>query len=209
MHGFVMTTFLLVRHCAVDALGRYLAGRAPGEGLNATGRAELRALADRVANLSLDAVFSSPLERARETAAAFAPCIDGDVEYADELLEVDFGEWTGKTFEALSEDPRWAAFNTHRSITRIPGGELMLETQARVVAFLQRVAERWPSGHIAIVSHGDVLRAAIAYYLGLSLDHLLRFELSPASMSVLEVGSSGARLLTLNVSAYANAPLLG
>jgi broad specificity phosphatase PhoE len=204
-----MTTFLLVRHCSVDALGRYLAGRAPGECLNDAGRAELRSLTERVRTLRFDAVFSSPLERARETAAAFAQCIDGNIEYADELLEVDFGEWTGKTFEALSADPRWSVFNTRRAVTRIPGGELMLETQNRVVAFLQRVAERWPSGHIAIVSHGDVLRAAIAFHLGLSLDHLLRFEISPGGMSVLEAGNSGSRLLALNLSVYGNAPLLG
>src|SRR4051794_18032313 len=88
---FVMTTFLLVRHCLFDGVGRYLAGRAPGQLLNAVGRAQLRDLGARVAGLRLDAVFSSPLERTRETAAVFAGCIDGDIEYADELLEVDCG----------------------------------------------------------------------------------------------------------------------
>jgi probable phosphoglycerate mutase len=83
----------------------------------------------------------------------------------------------------------------------------MIETQVRVVGFMQRVVERWPSGRVAIVSHGDVLRAAIAYYLGISIDHMLRFEISPSSMSLLDVREFGAVLLSLNVSPDSTAPL--
>jgi probable phosphoglycerate mutase len=202
-----MTTFLLVRHCAVDALDRYLSGRAPGEGLNELGREQVRALTARVAGLRFDAVFSSPLERARETAAAFAKCIDGDIECADELLEVDFGEWTGKTFDELAHDPRWREFNSHRATTRIPGGEMIIETQVRVVTFLQRLSERFPSGRVVVVSHGDVLRAAIAYHLGQPLELVTRFEIFPGGMSVLEVQPYGARLLALNALADGTIPV--
>jgi broad specificity phosphatase PhoE len=193
-----MTTFLLVRHCALDALNRYLAGRAPGEHLNDAGRAQVQRLANQFAGVTLDAVFSSPLERARETSAAFAACVQGGVQYVDDLFEVDLGEWTGKTFDELARDPRWTSFNTRREITQIPGGEMILDVQVRVVRFLQQQAARFPDGRVAIVSHGDVLRAAIAYYLGLPIDHMLRFDISPGSISVLRVNADGAHLLCLN-----------
>jgi broad specificity phosphatase PhoE len=199
-----MTVFLLVRHCALDALNHYLAGRAPGEHLNDVGRAQVQRLANQFAGITLDAVFSSPLERARETSAAFAGCVQGGVQYADDLLEVDLGEWTGKSFDDLARDPRWASFNTSREITQIPGGELILDVQVRVVRFLQRQAAQFPHGRVAVVSHGDVLRAAIAYYLGLPIDHMLRFDISPGSISVLRLTQAGAHLLCMNARDVSN-----
>src|SRR3954465_13939325 len=110
-----MTTFLLVRHGTVNAIGRYLAGRAPNEHLNDVGRAQVEGMAERFAGVTIDAIFTSPLERARETAGALLQGAGGTLVSADELLELDFGEWTGKTFDELSADPRWARFNTHRT----------------------------------------------------------------------------------------------
>jgi broad specificity phosphatase PhoE len=197
-----MTTFLLVRHCAVGALGQYLAGRAPNEHLTDEGRAQARGIAGRFHGVALDAVFSSPLERTRETADALAGCAVGGIELSDDLLESDFGDWTGKTFAELQQDPRWAAFHTHRSITRIPGGELILEVQARTVAFLERAASCFPNGRVAVVSHGDVIRAALCFYLGAPLDFIQRFEISPGSVSVLEIGAAGPVVHCMNVQDY-------
>src|SRR4051794_28353785 len=124
-----MTTFLLVRHCAVDALGRYLAGRAPGEHLNAEGRAQAVRLGERFRSIQLDAVFSSPLERARETADQLTGARASGVTCTDALLEIDFGAWTGKTFDELASDARWSTFNTRRTSIRIPDGEHIDEVQ--------------------------------------------------------------------------------
>ena len=189
-----MTTFLLVRHGSVDAIGRYLAGRAPNEHLNAAGRAQVQRMSERFAGVTLDAIFTSPLERARETAAALAQCTAGRIERADELLELDFGEWTGKTFDELARDARWAAFNAHRTTTRIPGGELILEVQIRTVEFIQRLAADPAYARVALVTHGDVIRSAICFYLGLGLDQMQRFEVDCASISVLQLGT-GAPLV--------------
>src|SRR4051812_3547135 len=100
-----MTTFLLVRHCAFDAIGEYIAGGRSGERLNALGRSQVEALRAGSAGLKVDAVFSSPLERARETAVAFEHCCPAGISIAEELTEVDFGDWTGASFEVLSVDP--------------------------------------------------------------------------------------------------------
>jgi probable phosphoglycerate mutase len=197
-----MTTLLLVRHCAVDGLGRSLAGRAPGLRLNEAGRAHARRLAERFATVHLEAVFSSPLERALETADAFAPCAPGPIQSADDLLELDFGEWTGRSFEELAGDPRWASFNAHRSTTRIPGGELIVEVQRRAVDFLERVAARMPSAQVAVVTHGDVIRSAICYYLGSPLDLMQRFEIAPGSVSLLELGPGAPVVRALNAVGF-------
>src|SRR4051812_12571629 len=122
-----MTTILLVRHCSFGAVGRYLAGRAPNEPLDEGGRAHVARIAERFAGVTLDAVFSSPLERAWQTAQALAACAADGITAADELLELDFGEWTGKRFDELEAEPRWTLFNTQRTTTRIPGGEHILE----------------------------------------------------------------------------------
>jgi probable phosphoglycerate mutase len=195
-----MTTFLLIRHASVDALGRYLAGRAPGEHLNALGRQEAQALAARLAPIHLDALYSSPLERARETAESIACDRDLAVEISDELLELDFGEWTRSTFEQLASDPRWERFNRHRSGTRIPGGELMMEAQARAVSFVEAVAVHRPGAVVAAVTHGDVIRGAVSHYLGMPLDFYNRFDVAPASVSVLEVTDHGAKVHCVNAT---------
>jgi probable phosphoglycerate mutase len=194
-----MTTFFLVRHCAIPAHGRYLAGRAPHEHLSDEGRAQRERLRACFTGVSLDAVYSSPLERAQETAAALAASATAGVQLADPALEVDCGEWTGKSFDELSREPLWTRFNTDRVTTRIPGGEAMPEVQARIVAFIDRIATDLPGGRVAIVSHGDVLRSAICSYIGLSLANMQRIEVSPGSVSVLDYSPGWIVLRAMNV----------
>ena len=193
-----MTTFLLIRHCEVDANGRYIAGRAPGLHLSAAGELHARHLASRFASVKLDAVYSSPLERARETAAALAACAASGIQLEDELLEVDFGDWTGLTFDVLARDERWRRFNEHRSMTRIPGGELAIETQTRAVTFLERVARQIPNGRVAVVTHGDVIRTAICFFLAVPLDMIHRFEIATGSVSVAEISADTTLVKCLN-----------
>jgi probable phosphomutase (TIGR03848 family) len=191
----------LVRHAMCDGIGFVLNGRAPGVHLSAEGREQATALARRLRDEHLRAVYCSPVERARETAEAIAaphqltPCVEPG------LNEIDFGQWTGRTISDLQQLPRWRSFNEHRSATCVPGGELMLEVQARMVATIDSLRQRHPEDTVVAVSHGDVIKAALAHYLRVSLDHISFFEIDPASVSTLEVGRSGTRMLRLNDSA--------
>lgn len=199
-----MTTLFLVRHGSHDLLGRTLAGRMPGVRLNARGRAEARALGERFAGTAVDELVTGPLQRSVETAAPIAESTGLEPRIDPALDEMDFGAWTGHLFSDLEAVPAWKAFNSCRSVTPVPGGETMLAAQARAVHGLERVRMRHPEGAVVVVSHGDVLRAAIAYYLGLSLDLLHRFEIDPASVTTLRVEPRGAVLLRMNDCAAAS-----
>ena len=182
-----------------DQVGRTIAGRAPGVSLNAQGRQQAEALARRLSGLQIEAVFSSPLERALETARPIAEECGLQVQTLAGLNEIDFGEWTGRALEDLAPAAQWQLFNRYRSGTRIPGGETMLEVVARSARELERLQQTHSDGSlVAVVSHGDVLRALIVHSLGMSLDLMFRLELDPASVSVLDLASHGPRLLLLN-----------
>ncbi len=192
------TTFLLIRHALSDAVGRRLAGWEEGVCLNAEGRGQAEALSSRLAGAPLAAVYSSPLERAVETAGAVARAHSLDVQSAEEFGEMRFGEWTGRTFDELDADPLWRRFNTFRSGTRPPGGETMLEVQARMLAGLERLRGRHADEAVAVVSHCDPIKSVIAYYAGAPLDLFLRLEISPASVSVVRLDESAVQILRLN-----------
>jgi probable phosphomutase (TIGR03848 family) len=195
-----VTTFLLIRHALCDAVGRSIAGRQPGIHLNQAGKRQADELAVRLRTTRLAAVYSSPLERALETASPLSSSQKLEVHTAPGFNEVDFGDWTGKTLEELDQLPDWRQFNSFRSGTRIPGGENMADVLARVLQEIDRLCEKHPSptGPVAIVSHGDVLRVLLAHALGTSLDLMQRLELSPASISILQVEQYGPRVLLLN-----------
>jgi broad specificity phosphatase PhoE len=182
---------LLIRHALVDACGRYLAGRQRGIHLNAGGRLQAAQLGRCLATIPLRAIYSSPMERAIETALAVAG--NGrSVTVAPDLNEIDFGQWTGVAFEELDARPEWRAFNASRSSTPIPGGERMANVQARAFRCVMDLHRHHPGEVIAIVSHGDVLRSIVARVIGTPLDKIGSFEIDPASISVL--GSAGNRL---------------
>ena len=188
----------LVRHALCDGVGSILRGRAPGVSLNEEGREQAAWLAERLRDERLHAIYSSPLDRARETAEAIAAPHQLPVCIEPGLNEMDFGEWTGRTIRDLQEHPRWRAFNERRSATRVPGGELMLEVQQRMIAAVDSLRERHPWGSVLAVSHGDVIKAALAHYLRISLDHILCFDIDPASISTLDVERAGTRVIRLN-----------
>jgi probable phosphomutase (TIGR03848 family) len=192
------TTIYLIRHAAHDLLGRILTGRMEGVGLSEKGRRQSELLAQTLSTLPITVVYSSPLQRAYETAAPLAKELGLTASISQDLTEFDFGDWTGREFSSFAQDPLWRAFNTFRSRIRAPNGEAMLDVQARVVAFLEGIPGRHPEARVAVVSHGDVLKAAVLHYLGATLDSFLRVELDPASVSVLEVAPWGARILALN-----------
>jgi probable phosphomutase (TIGR03848 family) len=193
-----MTTFILIRHATTDSVKERIAGRMPDMHLNSEGTAQAESLAESLAEAPLIAIYTSPLERARETAEPIARHHRLEIQCSDALTEINFGEWTGRTFRELQGDRKWQQFNSFRSGTRVPGGELMCEVQTRVVAELERIRKRYPDDTIAIVSHGDPIRAVIAYYAGIPLDLFLRVEIGPASVSVIAIDDYGPRILLLN-----------
>lgn len=180
-----MTTVMLIRHATTDAAGVTLAGRSHGVHLNARGRREAGELPARLVHAMPQAIYSSPIERALETAAPMAAEYGTVVDARQGLTEVDFGEWTGCRIGALSGDPVWRRFNSDRSGTRIPGGESMLEVQARVVSQLDELRRANDRRTVAVVTHADVIRAALAHYGAMSLEACLRFDVQPASITIL------------------------
>jgi ribonuclease H / adenosylcobalamin/alpha-ribazole phosphatase len=194
----VNATLFLIRHAAHADLGRRLTGRASGVQLTPAGERQADGLAERLSGVALDAVHSSPRERARRTAEAIAGRTGARLEVVDALDEINFGDWTGMSFEALGGQPRWRRWNEARGSACPPNGESMVAAQARVAAHADEIARSRPGAKVALVSHSDILRALVAHYLGLPLDNLLRFEIDTASISRIEVGAWGGRVLGLN-----------
>jgi broad specificity phosphatase PhoE len=203
LHVAPMTTFLLIRHALCDPVGKAIAGRAAGIHLNQVGKDQADRLAVQLDEVAISAVYSSPLERALETAAPFAARKSLPVQIAAPLNEIDFGDWTGRTLSELDGLAEWRAFNSFRSGTRIPGGETMMEVLARATGEVERLqaAHPAPADVVALVSHGDVLRGIVCHALGIAPDLLQRIELSPASVSVLVREGAGNRVLLLNATA--------
>ncbi len=193
-----MATFYLIRHALNDYVGRALAGWMPGVHLNDEGREQARRLARTLGGRGITGIYASPLERAQETAAPLAAQTGLEVETRGVLGEVQTGEWTNKTFAELEPDPRWRAYNQYRCGSRVPGGELMVEIQTRMVAEILRLHGAHPNGTMAIVSHGDPIRAALVYFLGMPLDFYQRIEILPASFSIIQLEEWGPVVLGLN-----------
>ena len=193
-----MAEFLLIRHALTDAADKWYAGRMPGVSLNAAGQQQARELARRLGNLTIDAIYSSPLDRCLETAKEIAKVHDIDVRAQEAFTEIDCGSWTGKPFTELRQDSAFGAFNTFRCGTRPPGGELMVEVQARMVAGLLSLAPKHEKDTVAIVTHSDAIKSVLAYFLGMPLDLAQRLRTDPASVSILELWTEDARVKLVN-----------
>ena len=194
--SLTMSRFYLIRHGTVDGINDRIYGRAAGIHLTAKGRAQAEAVGRQLGEADLEAIYSSPLERARETAEAICQRTKVTVAIEPDLNEIDFGRWTNCRFDDLRADPEWQRFNLFRSSAGAPGGELMLAAQARVVGAIERL--RRQHERVAIVSHGDVIRALVAHYLGFNLDFIHRLRIDPGSITVLEVDERGAQFTLIN-----------
>ncbi|WP_315986475.1 histidine phosphatase family protein [Microvirga sp. Mcv34] len=170
----------------------------PGVHLGAPGRAQADRLAQRFAGENISGIFTSPLERALETAQPIAARLEQSPQVCDAITEIEFGRWTGLSFESLNQDPLWSSWNVSRSTNRAPEGETMLEAQGRIVGILERIRRRYAERSVVLVSHSDVIKAALLYYLGMSLDAYGRLEVEPASITTLVVGDWGSKLFRLN-----------
>jgi broad specificity phosphatase PhoE len=170
-------------------------GRTPGICLDETGKLQAQRLAERFRGITLDAIYSSPLERAVETAETIARTMNLEINKNSAFNEIDFGEWSGKSFDALASDEVWRRFNSNRSTTRTPGGESFLEVQTRVITELERLSSQHNNARVAIVSHADVIKAAVGYVSATPIDLLHRIEISPCSVSIIK---NSTCLLTIN-----------
>lgn len=189
----------LIRHGAHDDVGRVLSGRSARSPLSAAGHAQAQWLAARFARESpIAGIHCSPRERTRATAEIIGARIGVRVQTIDALDEVDFGAWTGRSFDELEQDAEWREWNRRRSSVRPPNGERMEDATARAVGHLDALVQRGWSGTLLCVSHCDIIRGVVAHYLGLGLDRLLAFDVDPGSVSTLLIGKWGARLLKLN-----------
>jgi probable phosphomutase (TIGR03848 family) len=181
-----MTTVLLVRHGLTDAnSGGTLAGWTPGVHLAEKGREQVTALAERLAAVPVAGIVSSPLERCQETAAALAIGRDLEVSTDDRLGECHYGDWQGQPLKTLTKDPLWKVVQAHPSAATFPGGEALRDTQARAVAAVRALNDRFGADATWIaVSHGDVIKSILADALGMHLDEFQRIVVDPASVSV-------------------------
>jgi broad specificity phosphatase PhoE len=183
------TTILLVRHGAFDGMDRRLSGRIPGPGLNAEGERQMRRLAERLAALPIAAIYSSPLQRALDSAALLANALSLGVREAQELREVNFGRWTDRAIDELADDEAWRAYHAQRATARIPEGELLAEVQARALAGLARIAAQHAGERVVAVTHAELIRTLVVACLGCGLDATLRLAIAPASITELALGA--------------------
>jgi broad specificity phosphatase PhoE len=193
-----MTRFLLIRHALNDTIGKKFAGRMAGVSLNDEGNAQSIELARRLAARPIAAIYSSPLERAIATVRPLAEELKLTVETVDEFTELDMGKWTGCGFDEVRAQAYFLTFNQFRSCTPAPDGELMLQAQARMVSGLLKLRAKHEGETIAVVSHADPIKSAICYFAGMPLDLYHRFEISPVSVSVVELETDSVNILTIN-----------
>ncbi len=193
------TLVLLVRHGQTATTGSVLPGRAAGLHLSEVGIEQANAAAERIARLApVDAVYASPLERTRQTAAPIAKAVGKRVRTAAGLLECDFGQWTGRKLSELRKLPEWDQVQRYPSGFRFPRGESFGEMQQRMWGELERLAEAHRGGKVVAVSHADPIKAAVAMATGVHLDLFQRIVISPCSITPLLLTSGGPVVLAVN-----------
>jgi probable phosphomutase (TIGR03848 family) len=198
--SYKMPLVLLIRHGENEFVkkGR-LAGRMPGVHLNEKGQQQAKKLAEMLKNAPLKAVYSSPLERTMETAEPIAAALGLQVIPRAGLQEVDFGAWQNKTLKSLRRRRLWKTVQGAPSLMRFPSGESFSDAQNRMANEIQEIcAQHKPQDMIACISHSDSIKLAVAYFIGLPLDHFQRLHISPASISGIMIGENGSGLLSLN-----------
>jgi probable phosphomutase (TIGR03848 family) len=194
------TLVLLVRHGQTPTTGSTLPGRAPDLHLADKGVEQADAVAERIAPFGdkVAAVYASPLERTRETAAPIGKALGQRVKIERGLLECDFGEWTGQQLKALMKLPEWRTVQSHPSGFRFPGGESFPEMQVRMTSALARLVAAHPGKTVVAVSHADPIKAAVADAMGTHLDLFQRIVVSPCSVTAVLYGAGAPIVLCVN-----------
>ena len=192
------TRILLIRHATTDRVGKALSGWLPGIPLDAPGKIQAEGLVQRLKSVHIHQIYSSPIQRAMETASPLAKARNLEIQSAPGLGEVNFGNWQGQSIASLEGDAQFELFNSHRSCTRAPGGELMLETQARMVATLLEIRERHIAQTVAVFSHADAIKSAVMHALGMPIDFHHRLEIEPVSVTILHFFPEIVRVIRMN-----------
>ena len=197
------TLVLLVRHGQTPTTGKVLPGRAPGLHLAEAGHKQAQAVAGRIAAMQNDkrriaAVYASPLERTRETAAPIAKALGLRVRQAKGLLECEFGDWTGAQLKKLYPLREWRTVQRNPSGFRFPGGESFTEMQTRIGTAIESIRTTHPGETVVAVSHADPIKAAVAQAMGMHLDLFQRIVISPCSVSAILYGVDGPIVLAVN-----------
>ena len=204
------TLVLLVRHGQTPTTGKLLPGRAPGLHLADAGHEQARRAAERIAALSkVDAVYASPLERARETAAPIGAAIGQKVQIDKGLLECDFGEWTGAELKKLMKLPEWGTVQRAPSTFRFPGGESFTEMQTRMVSAIDRLRAKHPGGVVVMVSHADPIKAAVAHAMGTHIGRLTNPFTGTKKPSAKPASTFRTRAKTWSVGGNGGGPPVG
>lgn len=195
-----MPLLLLIRHGENDYTKKHkLAGYTPDVHLNERGQSQAQALADALKEVPIKAIYSSPLERAIETATPIAAARRLEVQVEAGLLETNVGKWQGRSLAALRLQKHWKVVQSAPSRAQFPEGETFYECQARIVTALDSIARKYkPQNIVACVFHADPIKLAVAHYIGLPLDHFQRLSCDTGSLTALYVGESGANLIKLN-----------
>lgn len=195
-----MTTLWLVRHGVTSHTGHKLSGWMPDVHLTEEGRAQAEATADLLAKSKLEAVYSSPIDRTRETAAAIAARHGLPVRTRRTIGEVEYGKWTDRSFKVLARQKLWGLVQRWPSSVRFPEGETLREVQSRALGEIEKIAEAHPNGMVCVVSHADVIKLVLAHYLGIHIDLFQRIVIAPASVSGVRLTPEGPFVLSMNVS---------
>jgi probable phosphomutase (TIGR03848 family) len=196
-----MPLLLLIRHGENEYVKTSkLAGRLPGIHLNERGQKQAQALRDALKDIPLKAIYSSPLERAMETAAPIADARKLRVIPEPDLMDTNIGSWQGKSLKVLRLTKLWRIVQNAPSRFRFPDGESFAESQTRYVSALERIIKKHnkPRDIVAVVFHADPIKLAVAYFLGMPLDHFQRLSCETGSLTALYVSDSGANLIKLN-----------
>lgn len=203
-----MATIILVRHGENDWVKKNrLAGWIEGVHLNENGRNQAKAAAERLSQLPVKALYSSPVERCMETAAYIAQSQNLKIKELPEMGEVRYGDWEGKKIKKLSKEKLWFVVQHFPSRMRFPNGEAMREVQFRAIQSLEKLANNHKDEMIVVVSHADVIKLVLAHYLGVHIDLFQRIGLSPASVSVIALPANGmVRVVRINDDGPLKAP---
>lgn len=193
-----MTTVFLVRHALTPETGRKLSGWTPGVHLNADGLAQADVTAEYLRTVPLKAVYSSPIDRAVETARVIAAHHKLQIKVRRAIGEVEYGKWTDRSFKTLRRTKLWEVVQRWPSGARFPDGESLVEVQTRAVREIERIRQEHPKDAVCCVSHADVIRLVAAHYLGMHIDLYQRIVISPASVTAVGFGSAGPTVLALN-----------
>ena len=195
-----MPLLLLIRHGENDYTKKHkLAGHTPDVHLNERGQSQAQALAEALKDVPIKTIYSSPLERAVETATPIAMARKLEVQLEPGLLETNVGKWQGRSLAALRLQKAWKVVQSAPSRAQFPEGETFYECQARIVAALDAISRKHkPQNIVACVFHADPIKVAVAHYIGLPLDHFQRLSCDTGSLTALYVSESGANLMKLN-----------